>query len=284
MIDLHTHTTESDGTLTPADLIQAAVQMGLDALAISDHDTLAGHDRAAAPARQAGLDLVCAVEISTRLSRPGQRATSVHLLGYFLQGPPDSEFRAWLEAIARKRRERNARMAARLEELGVGVTLEEVVALGGSIAGRPHFARLMLQKGRVASLQEAFDRYIGEAAPAYVERDEPGVAEGIRRILEAGGLPCLSHPIRLSKGNLEAIGELVAGMCEQGLRGLEVHYSEHNPAQTQFFLELARRYRLAVSGGSDFHGDNKPGVSLGTGIEGNLNVPLSVLEELRRVG
>lgn len=284
MIDLHTHTTESDGTVEPAELVQAAAEMSLDALGICDHDTFGGYDQAAPLARQAGLELVCGIELSTKLRRPGRpRGRPVHLLGYFMSGPPDGDFRGWLVGMQRKRRERNTRLAVRLQSLGMSVTLEEVEKLGRSIAGRPHFARLMLQKGYVSSLQEAFDLYLGEAARAYVEREEPGLVESIRRILAAGGVPCLPHPGRLGKSQPAGLEDLIAEMRDMDLRAIEVYHSEHTEFETQFFLELARRYDLAVTGGSDFHGENKPGICLGTGVNGNLCVPRDVLDRLREI-
>lgn len=280
MIDLHTHTTDSDGTFTPAELVRAAAETGLDALAISDHDTFAGYEKAEPLAREAGIELVCAIELSTKLRRDG-KTKSVHLLGYFLNGLPDGRFRTWLEGMQEKRRERNRRMAERLQELGMEVTLEEVEQLGRNIAGRPHFARILLRKGYVMSLQEAFDRYLGESAKAYVSREEPALAEGIRRILEAGGLPSLPHPCRLGKTSPAAIEELISEARDMDLSALEVFHSEHTESETRLLLELARRYDLAVTGGSDFHGDNKPGICLGTGLNGNLDIPRAVLDDLR---
>jgi 3',5'-nucleoside bisphosphate phosphatase len=281
LIDLHTHTDESDGTSAPAELVGAAVALGLEALGITDHDTLAGYDAAVPLARQAGLDLVCGIELSTkRRLAAGGRGRSIHLLGYFLGGPPPAEFRAWLEGIRLSRRDRNRRLAERLRSLGVGVTIEEVERLGRSQAGRPHFARAMVEKGYVASIQEAFDLYLDESARAYVEREEPELAAGIRKLREAGGLASLAHPIRLSRRNPASFEKDLAGMCEMGLGAIEAYHSDHRWADTEFFLLLARRYGLAVTGGTDFHGDNKPGLALGTGY-GNVAVPRQVLDALR---
>lgn len=281
MIDLHTHTDESDGTDTPAQLVRAAVNLGLEALGICDHDTFAGYDRAVPLAREAGLELVCGIELSTKLRRgAGWRGKSVHMLGYFLDGEPAAEFRAWLESLQRNRRDRNARLVARLQSLGLDVRLEEVQKLGRSLAGRPHFARIMLDKGYVSSLQEAFDLYLGESAKAYVEREEPTLAEGIRRILEAGGLSSVAHPVRLGKQHPALLEKLVGEMCEMGLRGIEVYHSDHGPKEVEQFLALARRYDLAITGGTDYHGENKPGLRLGTGY-GGVAVPRSVLDTLR---
>lgn len=277
MIDLHTHTNASDGTLSPEELVRAAHSLGLEALAVTDHDTLAGYDLAVAPARDLGLDLVCGVEISARFrSSEHARGKSVHVLGYFLSGAPP-EFRAWLDRLQAGRRDRNRRLAARLQSLGINVSLEEVERLGRTVAGRPHFARVMRDKGFVATLQQAFDLYLGETAKAYVRRDEPGLQDAVRIVREAGGLPSLAHPVRLSR-NPAVIENIVRQARDAGLAAIEVYHSDHTPAAAAAFIALARRYGLALTGGTDFHGDNKPGLLLG-GVE----VPRAVLDELRRV-
>jgi hypothetical protein len=282
MIDLHTHTDESDGSLPPGQLVRAAVEMRLEALAISDHDTFAGYDRAAPLARAAGLDLVCCIELSTRLRNPATgHGKAVHVLGYFLDGVPTTEFRLWLGDIQQSRRDRNERLAERLEELGKPVRLAEVEKLGRSVAGRPHFAKLMLEKGYVGSVQEAFEVFLGEAGSAYVEREEPGVAEGIRKIREAGGLAAVAHPGRLGR-HPGVADRLIGEMRGFGLRGIEAYHSDHSRQDTAQFLELARRLGMAVTGGTDFHGSAKPEIALGTGINGNVAVPRSVLDKLRR--
>ncbi len=283
MIDLHTHTHESDGSLSPDQLVRAAADSGLEALGICDHDTFAGYDRAVPLARAAGLDLVCGIELSTKWS-DGARASgrSVHVLGYFLRQPPPADFRAWLAHLQAARRDRNRRLAARLQSLGMDVRLEEVEALGRTLAGRPHFARLMVEKGYVANVQEAFDRYLAESAQAYVEREEPLLDAGIRRIAEAGGLPALAHPVRLGTATEAArMHDVVGAMRQMGLQGIEVWHSDHAPADRDLYAALADRFGLAVTGGTDFHGENKPGVALGTGIGGNVCVPRTVLEKLR---
>ncbi len=276
MIDLHTHTDASDGTYTPEELVNAARDIGLEALAISDHDTLAGYDRAVPAAAAAGLDLVCGIEISTRLRHArGGRGKSVHLLGYFLNGGPTPEFRAWLEELQRGRRDRNRRLVERLRSFGVNISLEEVEQLGRSVAGRPHFARIMVAKGYVSRLQEAFDLFLGEAAKAYVRRDEPSLEEGVRRIRDAGGTPSLAHPGRLSNDHA-TLERLVAQMVGFGLPALEAYHSDHNSSDVAFFQDLARQHGLLVTGGTDFHGGNKPGLELGS-----VNVPRACLDSLR---
>jgi predicted metal-dependent phosphoesterase TrpH len=273
MIDLHTHTDKSDGASTPLDLVRAAAEAGIDTLGISDHDTFAGYDEAVPLAREAGIELVCGIELSTRLpSHSGSRGRSVHMLGYFLAGEPTPEFRAWLETNQRSRRERNRKLIARLNSLGIEITLGEVEALGRTLAGRPHFARILVEKGYAANRQEAFDRYIGEEGRAYVCRDEPSIAEGIRRIREAGGLPSLAHPIRIG-AKAEA---MLPQFVDAGLLAIEAYHSDHRPEDVRHYLALAQRYGLLVTGGTDFHGDNKPGVALGS-----VELPRPLWERLR---
>jgi predicted metal-dependent phosphoesterase TrpH len=279
VIDLHSHTNESDGTFTPEELVDLAMERGIEALAISDHDTFAGFDQALPVARSRGLDLVCGIELSTRV--PGTKVRTVHLLGYFLHRPPAAEFREWLGELIAGRRDRNQRLIASLHEQGIDIELGEVEKLGRTLTGRPHFARLLIQKGYVRSFEEAFRRYLGELAPSYVERYAPYVKAAIQRVVEAGGLPVLAHPIRLGFRDTEAEEKFIVDLRDAGLRGIEVFHSDHGPREVERYAGIARKYNLAVSGGSDFHGEVKPQISLGTGYDGNLNIPKSVLEGLR---
>ena len=280
MIDLHTHTNESDGTLTPVELVERALALPLEALAISDHDTFAGYDEAVRPARARGLDLVCAVELSTRMA--GDRRRTIHLLGYFLKDAPSFEFRTWLQELLGARRDRNQRLVANLQALGVEIELNEVERIGRTLTGRPHFARVLVQKRYAANADEAFRKYLGESAPAYVERDSPHVAMGIQRIVAAGGLAVLAHPVRLGVHDEAAEEALIGELRDAGLGGIEVYHSDHQPSDMERYARIAKKVGLAVSGGSDFHGDAKPKVALGTGVNGNLSVPKSVLDKLRR--
>jgi 3',5'-nucleoside bisphosphate phosphatase len=270
LIDLHSHTTESDGTASPAELIAAASRIGLEALAITDHDTFSGYEGAREAARQAGIELVRGIELSTKLN-----GHSVHLLGYFL-GAANRGFDDWVRDMQRSRRDRNVRLAARLRELGFDITVEEAEAKGRGMTGRPHFAQVMLEKGFVASLRQAFDDYLDESAKGYVYRREPQLIEAIQRIRDAGGIASLAHPGRV-KADLEST---LPALCSAGLNALEAYHSDHDEAETSAYLAMARRFGLQITGGSDYHG-NKPGVELGTGHDGNINVPMSVLDELR---
>lgn len=272
MIDLHSHTYASDGTCSPAELIQEAQRAGIETLGITDHDTFAGYDAAVPLAGNAGIELVCGIELSTKLY--GSR--SVHVLGYFLNGGPSPEFRERILDMQEARRDRNVRLTARLRELGFDITLEEVQAKGRGMTARPHFAQVMLEKGYVSTLQQAFDDYLDESAAGYVYRREPSFAEGVRWIREAGGLASLAHPVRVP-GDLAA---LLPELCAAGLDAIEVYHSDHSPEQAEVYLSLAERHGLKITGGSDFHGAAKPGIRLGTG-RGNLNLSYSLLEALR---
>lgn len=281
MIDLHSHTNESDGTYSPEELVDLAVKRNLEALAISDHDTFAGYNQALPIAQSRGLELVCGVEISTRV--PGTKSLTVHLLGYFLQDPPSADFREWLEELLAGRRDRNRRLIKKLKQQGIGIELAEVERLGRTLTGRPHFARVMIDKGYVKSYDEAFRRFLGESAPTYVERFAPFVSTAIQRVIDGGGLPVLAHPIRLGFRQSSEEEKFIAELREAGLRGIEVFHSDHRPADVERYAGLARKYNLGISGGSDFHGDIKPQISLGTGLNGNLNIPRSVLDNLRAI-
>ncbi len=272
MIDLHSHTNESDGTSSPAELIGEAVRAGVEALAITDHDTLAGYDQAVPLAEAAGVDLVCGIELSTKLN-----GHSVHLLGYFLNGGPWDGFREWVLDMQASRRDRNIRLVERLRELGMDITLQEAEARGRGMTGRPHFAQIMIEKGYVADYRQAFDEYLDESAKGYVFRREPQLEEGVARIRQAGGVASLAHPTRV-------VGDVAALMPElrdAGLNAIEAYHSDHEPRETKLFLDLAARYGLLVTGGSDYHGAVKPGVLLGTGWEGNLRIPRELLDKLR---
>lgn len=285
LIDLHTHTNRSDGSTSPDELVRQAVAAGLKALAISDHDTMAGHDAAAPVAADCGLELVCAVELSTRPNEQregGKREKSVHVLGYWLHSPPSEDFRLYLETQQASRRKRNLDLVAKLQQLGVSITLEDAEVYGRNQVGRPHFARVLLDKGYVSNIQQAFDVYLADDAQAAVDRDEPTLKDGIQRIKAGGGLASLAHPVRLPQRGAE-LERLVESLLEDGLDGIEVFHSEHHPSDCAEFAAIASRFGLIPTGGSDYHGDNKPGILLGSGKDGNLSLQYSFLEEMREI-
>jgi len=271
LIDLHSHTNESDGSCSPSQLVDEAVRAGVTVLGITDHDTFAGFDQAVPVARERGLELICGIELSTKLN--GQ---SVHLLGYFLRNGEAAEFRRWVLELQQSRKERNIRLAARLRELGFDITLEEAEARGRGMTGRPHFAEIMMEKGYVSSYRQAFDDYLDESAIGYVHRHEPTLAQGVEHIRNAGGIASLAHPVRV-RGDIPV---LMPELCAAGMNAIEAYHTDHSPSDTALYLELAKQYGLLVTGGSDFHGAVKPGVTLGSG-EGNLCVPDEVLVAMR---
>lgn len=255
--------------------------MGLTALAVCDHDTLSGSEAAAPVARQAGLDFIGGIELSTRFRENGKpQGPSIHLLGYFPFGEPSAEFRAWVLELQVQRHERNARMVERLRALGVDVTLEEVSALSGGLPGRPHFARVLVTKGYVPDYDSAFCEYLGDAGRAYVPRQSPEVGDAIRRIHEAGGAASMAHPIRLRKYGAR-FGEFVTRMTGVGLDAIEIYHSEHSTADVEEFRALASTYGVLATGGSDYHGDLKPNVHLGMGSTERCPIPGAILDALR---
>ena len=250
--------------------------MGLEALAITDHDTFKGYDMAVPYAKEAGLELICGIELSTKFG-----GATVHMLAYFLWEPPTAEFCTWLEALLESRRERNRQLIVKLQDLGLDITLAEVETKGRTLTARPHFGRVLLEKGYVSSMQEAFDKYLDEAAPGYVQRREVPVDEAIARVKAAGGITSLAHPVRVAKNDWDTLAVWVKKMADAGMGAIEVFHSDHTPENVAYYGQLAERFGLAVTGGSDFHGGNKPGIDLGTGHRRNLSVPYSLLAKLR---
>lgn len=262
--DLHAHTTASDGTYTPTELVSAACAAGLTYLAVTDHDTLGGLPEALAAARAAGIRLLPGVELSAE-GAPGK----CHLLGLGID-PDHADLRDTLATLSANRRARNARMADRLTALGMSITLEEVTAAAptGANVGRPHFAQTMVAKGYVRDTQEAFNRYLGDEAAAYVEKQTLSPGEAIRLIHDAGGLCFIAHPGLLKLAQHETQETRMSALKALGLDGLEAYYSAYSPAETERFLRLAAKLGMLVTGGSDFHGANRPEVRIGQVIDG----------------
>lgn len=275
-IDLHTHTTASDGSLSPAELIKQADQAGLKAVAVTDHDTIAGLAEALAAGQGLDLEVVPGVEISIEVGLDG----GAHLVGLWVR-PGHQGLLGGLERLQQARRDRNPRMLAKLNELGLPLSMEEVLAqAGGGQVGRPHFARALVDKGLAASMGEVFSRWLGAGAAAYVPKKRLAPGEGIGLIRAAGGVPVLAHPglLALDRLGFESLLRKLKGL---GLEGLEAYYSEHDEAVCRNLVSVAARLGLAVSGGSDFHGGSKPQVKLGQG-KGNLRVPATLLAALRQ--
>ena len=264
-VDLHIHTTASDGTLSPTAAVRAALANGVSLLGVADHDTTEGIREAEWEAKDTGLVLVPGVELSV-----GQEAKEIHVLGYFVD-PDERSLQAALETLRGARDLRNERILARLKEIGVPVSRERVHEIsGGGTLGRPHIAKALVEAGHVSSESEAFRRFLARGKPGYVGRERLSPAEAADAIRQAGGIPVLAHPAKL--GSKRAIEDLL----DQGMDGVEVYHSDHTEVEAEMLLEIAARRGLLVTGGSDSHGphSDRP-------IEiGSLDIPEWVGEQV----
>jgi hypothetical protein len=275
MIDLHTHSTASDGSYSPTDLIRYAKTKGIRALALTDHDCADGLQEAMAAGKETGVEVIPGVELSAKFPNG-----TMHVLGLFVN-PSDPIFLQQLAVLQEARSQRNPKMVKKLQDLEIKITYDEVVAAsGGGQVGRPHFARVLMEKGYVKTIGEAFEKYLKNGGPAYVEKERFSPEECITLIHKAGGVAILAHPLTLGLP-FEQMDELLERLTTAGLDGMEVYYSVHTPEQTTQYEQLASKWGLVATGGSDFHGEYKPKIDLGVGT-GNLQVPYSVLEELKR--
>jgi hypothetical protein len=275
VIDLHTHTTYSDGSASPEQLIELARAKGARAVAITDHDTVAAFPEARAAADRFGIEFVCGIEISAEYS-PG----TMHILGYCVDDA-STAFAEKLDELKRAREERNPQIASRLQALGLDVDYDEVVRVAGNeVVGRPHFARVMVEKGYAASIKDAFDKYLKKGAAAYVEKARLSPVDSIALIHDAGGVAVLAHPYQLNLASGEELDGLIAELVEGGLDGIEALYSRHSPAQRASYVGIAERHGLLVTGGSDYHGSYKPDISIVDGL-GDLEIPYGLLEAVK---
>ncbi len=274
-IDLHTHTTFSDGSFAPTDLIDLASQQGLDILAITDHDTTDGLFEAMEATKNLPLELIPGVELSAQFQN-----REVHILGYFIN-VTDSQFQLRLKTLRSTRIERIRHILDRLHTLGIDISLAEVEQTAGTgTIGRPHIAQVLIAKGHVTSMKEAFEGLLGSHGDAYVQRAVPEARDIIGWIIDAGGIPVLAHPYWEGLNKEDSIAACQT-LAEQGLQGLEVFYGTFSARHISFNLGLARRFDLLMTGGSDFHGTLKPDIALGKG-RGSLHVPPKVMERLRQ--
>lgn len=270
MVDLHIHSTESDGQYTPKEIVKIAVKKGLKAIALTDHDTVDGLIEASQIAKKVEILFIPGIELSIQ-GLLGVK--ELHILGYWID-PNSKDLRelCWHGQMLRERRAE--KIYTYLREKGVSVKPEIVERFAGNAPiGRPHFARAMVEMGYVSDTRQAFDRYLDTPEFKQIPRPLPTVEEGIETILAAGGVPVLAHPIQthLIPENLE---KLLVELKAAGLQGLECYYSAHSPNDTQFYLQLAQKYDLFVTGGSDFHGERiKPSIQMGSGINNQLYVP-----------
>ncbi|PHV69437.1 hypothetical protein CS063_15675 [Sporanaerobium hydrogeniformans] len=274
MIDLHLHSTASDGTYSPSSLATLASQQGLTAIALTDHDTLAGVSECQKAGETLGLKVLAGIELST-----SYEGKELHILGYNVS-LTDPDFLAHLKEIQAARDRRNAQTISRLNTLGLDLTLEDLDqgTHPSPVFTRAHFAQALFQKGYVDYPKQAFERYLGQGKPAYVPKEPLEALTSIELIHKVGGVAVLAHPT-LYKLNRLQIFSLLQKLVHLGLDGVECYYPSYTPAQSKDFLKFCRNNHLLATGGSDFHGANKPKTSLGTGY-GHLNVPDSLLEPL----
>lgn len=274
IVDLHVHSTESDGTLTPEDLVAEAKKAELAAFALTDHDTCQGVGKAMPLAASAGIELIPGIELST-----DYHGKEVHIVGLYI----DIENEQLLKKTAEYRKcrsERNALMVEALRKEGLSITMEELVAENPDcVITRANIARFLYEHGQIKSVREAFDRYIGDHCKCYVGRLKVASTDAVRLIKEAGGTAILAHPLLygLSNTNLQ---KMIDELKPVGLDGLEAIYSTYTTGEEQQMKRLAREHGLLISGGSDFHGSNKPDIALGRG-RGHLYIPYSVLETIK---
>ncbi len=272
-IDLHVHTTASDGTMSPKEVVSLATMLGLKAIALTDHDTMAGLQEAGEAAELMGISVVPGIEISSEY-----QGKEVHVLGYFLD-PEAQKLKDYIQWVGQSRKTRNEKILEKLQKKGYDITLEQLEEkFPGATLGRPHIAQRLVELGAVSSVKEAFRRYLDTGRSCYVPRQYIPFADGVKLIRDCGGVAVLAHPLQYGYGKAE-LEALVKTAAEAKVTGMEILYTGYTQGDIQKLYDLAEKYTLLPTGGSDFHGDNKPGVQLGSG-DGKLAVPAYMLAML----
>ena len=275
-IDLHVHTTASDGTDAPAAAVEKGFAIGLKAMAITDHDTVSGVAEAQSAGARLGIEVVAGIEVSS-----DYRDNNVHILGYFID-PLSPALRPVLDWVRTERDERNEKIVALLAADGFDISMEQLnEEYPGAVLGRPHMAEHLMRRGYADSVKDAFDRYLSESSPYYLPKRRISIARAVEVILASGGVPVLAHPLQYRYPENEVV-EMIEHAKALGIQALECYYSEHSPGQQAWLLSMAEKYGLGVSGGSDYHGTRKTHISLGSGM-GALCVPYTVLEGLKKL-
>ncbi|MBQ6806916.1 MAG: PHP domain-containing protein [Lachnospiraceae bacterium] len=273
-VDLHVHSNKSDGTYAPFELVDYALEKGLSAFALTDHDTTEGLDEAISYAKDKPLEVVPGVEFSTEYE-----GKDVHIVGLYISYDAPA-FQAKLQSFVDSRVNRNMKMCQNLQEAGIDITFEKLCAENpDAVITRAHYAAYLQNHGYVKSRADAFSQYVGDHCKYFVPREKVTPTQAIELILNAGGVPILAHPPLYHMGK-ERLDNLVSTLKEAGLMGIEVIYSTYNTQDERDMLRLAKKYDLLYSGGSDFHGDNKPGLDLACGY-GKLFVPEAFLTDIR---
>jgi predicted metal-dependent phosphoesterase TrpH len=275
VIDLHTHTTYSDGSQSPTDLVKEAAGLGLSAVAVTDHDTVDGLAEALEAGERYGIEVVPGIEINLEHDR-----VTMDMLGYFLAGMPTAELQQELAELRTYRAERNARMLERLAELGLPLDEDDLAAAAENGAvGRPHIGEAMVRRGYVSSISEAFELYLRRGAPAWVDRRRLALGRALKLLRASGALPVLAHP-GIIRADAAGLNHIVRDAARGGMAGIECYYPLHDEETVARCLGLARKYALVPTGGSDYHGTVKPDIRLGA-ASGGGPVPDQVLTDLR---
>jgi len=279
-VDLHTHTNHSDGTLSPKELVYLAHSQGLKALAVTDHDITTANEEAINIGSQIGVTVVPGVELSVDYPLPGNG--HLDILGLFIDYE-HGELNQALRSLREERTRRGERILERLSDIGIRISLAEVQAeVGKGSLGRPHIARVMMKRGYVANVNQAFQKYLKNGAPAFVDKQKLSASESIDLIINAGGMAIIAHPFSLGFTTYKDFGDTFLTLKALGLQGLEVYYPNYSDSMCRWLRSFAAENDLLISGGSDFHGSVKPDIQLGSG-PGNLHVPDEVYENLRAI-
>jgi len=275
MIDLHSHSTFSDGSLTPEQLVREAERARISALALTDHDSISGLERFMAACSKSIVRGVPGVEISVDCN-PSD--ATMHILGYFID-PANAQLNEHINRLRDGRQHRNEEILKRLNAMGLMLNMNEISAFAGeNNVGRLHFAQALMARGYVRNTHEAFDKYLAKGKSGYANRLRFKPIGGVEMIRQAGGIAVLAHPFTLNLGK-QALADCVGKLAQAGLQGIETYYPQHSPKMVRQYLDLAKQFHLIATGGTDFHGTPMPDIKLGRGF-GALNVPNAVLEQL----
>jgi predicted metal-dependent phosphoesterase TrpH len=278
-IDLHLHSTASDGTFTPSEILNLALELNLRAIAITDHDTIDGSKEAQRIGIPSSVKFLTGVEISASPPPSVDCAGSFHILGYDIN-LDDPNLNATLGVLQRARKNRNPRIIERLNSLGFDFSMGDVVReVGEGQLGRPHIARYMVKKRFVNSIDEAFDQYLAHGRPAYENKYRISCKQAIDVISDAGGISVIAHPYLLNIQNKNEIEDLIEMLKDMGLQGIEVYYPDHPREETAFYTEIAKQHGLLITGGTDFHGTVTPEIHMGSG-KGDFYVPYTLYKEI----
>ena len=269
MIDLHMHSTFSDGTLTPTQLVERAKKNNIEVMAITDHDNVDGLKEGRQEAEKKGITFVNGIEISANF-----KDKDIHILGYFLN-LEDKEFLGWLKKLQKKRHNRTLKILSKLSDLGIDISFSEVEGeVLGNVIGRPHIAKMIIKKGFSATMDEVFDRYLGDGKPAYVPKVGVDMVEVVKKLKANGAVVILAHPHLISHPD-DTMINIIDSLVKNGLDGLELYYPNIETRKKNKLLKIAKRRDLILTGGSDFHGLNRANIDIGMG-----NIPIEVFKKI----